>query len=315
VLNERPVFLNCFTQGGSNILWNFIVSHPEVCSPTTETHSCFENGVNYGMRKNRRPLSWINFSWSGLALLALTRQPRLFDVRNNRPRGPVGALARRIIDARLHRCKLESLDEPGYRYKAPDVLYTPAEVKSARLCTKGNNGLVFLNPVYRQMYPQARFVAMVRHPLPIYESWTRRSIVASPAEFTGFYTSIAERMLAESEEQDCKLVRFEDLLGDPVATARDVYDFLELDFTAQERVRVKAKKHYRSDGTYGTDLREGEYYWFGHDELQAYFESGVSRKHVEALDPADAEAVLDGTAGVRARLAYADEIGDGSPRV
>lgn len=308
MLNRHPIFLNCFTQGGSNILWNIVVSHPDVASPTTEMHSCFENGVNFGMRKNRRRLSWINFSWSGLALLALTRQPRFFDVRNVKPRRRVGRLAERIIDARLFAAKQKSIEERGFRYKDEGHLYSPEEIRGCRLCTKGNNGLIFVNPVLRRMYGSARFLAMARHPLPVYESWSRRGIVTSPDEFCAVYNPIARRMAEDGESADGHLVRFEDLLGDPAGTARAVYDFVGLDFDVLKGFRLKAKKHYRSDGTYGTNLNEGEYYWFQPEELSAYLESGVSRRHIEALDPVAVAAVLEQTRAVRDTLGYADTV-------
>jgi len=308
MLNRDPIFLNCFTQGGSNILWNIVVSHSGVASPSTEMHSCFENGVNFGMGKNRRPLSWINFSWSGLALLALTRQPRFFDVRNVKPRRAISLLSQRIIDAGLFAAKQKSIEEPGFRYKDENNLYSAEELRGCRLCAKGNNGLIFINHVLRDMYPSARFIAMSRHPLPVYESWSRRRIVASPEEFCGLYNPIAERMLKEQRSDDCMLIRFEDLLADPIGAARGVYGFAGLRFEVLRRIRLKAKKHYRGDGTYGTDLKEGEYYWFRFEELQAYLESGVSRRHVEALDPGAAQAVLERTRSVREKLGYADNV-------
>ena len=39
--NKSPIILNCFSRGGSNILWNFFLSHPSVLHPTEETIQIF----------------------------------------------------------------------------------------------------------------------------------------------------------------------------------------------------------------------------------------------------------------------------------
>ena len=43
-INKNPIILNCFSRGGSNILWNFFISHPSVCHPLQETLEIF--GIN-----------------------------------------------------------------------------------------------------------------------------------------------------------------------------------------------------------------------------------------------------------------------------
>jgi hypothetical protein len=257
------------------------------------------------MRKNRRPLSWINISWSGLGLLALTGQPRLFDVRNAHPRRRVNGLAERIIDAKLYRSMFDSLDEPGYQYKDQSTRYTRSEIASARICSKGNNGLIFLNPVFRHMYDTARFVGMSRHPLPIYESWKRRHIMSSAEAFAEFWNAIARAMADNRDRCDDYLqIRFEDLLARPVDVMKHVYGFLGLDPGDRPRVRLKAKKHYKRDGSYGTDLEEGRYYWFSDGELQSYLQADVSGLHVRALGRAEIDRVLALTGDMRAELGY-----------
>lgn len=301
--NRNPIFLNCFTQGGSNILWNMIVSHPDVCSPKTETHSCFENGINLGMNKTKRPWHWIIISWTGIALFLLTLQHRLFDVRNIRPRRLIPGLAERIIDYRLFNAKCLSFDEQGFKFKGPNVLYSTEELAATRFCSKGNNGLVFLNPIYRHMYPTVRFVGMVRHPLALYESWSRRNVVKTPEEFARFYNALAGKMISEQQKGNYKLVTFENLMTHPIEVVRDVYSFLGLDFDESRKLRLKAKKHYRDDGTYGTDLKEGQYYWFSVDEVKSYFGSGVSKK-IKLLNADDIRIVLDLTEDIRLKLGY-----------
>jgi len=308
MINKAPIFLNCLTTGGSNILWNLIVSHPGVCSPTTETHSGFANGFNHGMNKAPRPWHWISFSWSGFALLALTGQPRFFDVRNTRPRRPVSRLAEWIIDRALYLGKMKGLDDEGLKFKSPDILYTAAEMRAARLCAKGNNGLIFLNDVFRRMYPGARFMGLARHPLSVYESWKRRGAVRTPAEFAPLYNAIVGHMADERDgRSDYRLFLFERMVTDPMALAREVYGFLGLDYETQRVFRMQAKKHYQADGTYGTSLEERKYYWFSGEEFAAQLDSDINRRHAEALPAEEARAVLALTEVMRGRLGYGED--------
>ena len=43
--NKKPIILNCFSRGGSNILWNFFLSHPNVCHPKKETIQIFNASI------------------------------------------------------------------------------------------------------------------------------------------------------------------------------------------------------------------------------------------------------------------------------
>ena len=43
-LSKAPIFINGFGSGGSNILVNLLLSHPEVCSPSGETQNVFRGG-------------------------------------------------------------------------------------------------------------------------------------------------------------------------------------------------------------------------------------------------------------------------------
>jgi hypothetical protein len=45
MLNTAPIFVNAFARGGSMILVNLLLSHPNVCCPSGETHKVFRGGV------------------------------------------------------------------------------------------------------------------------------------------------------------------------------------------------------------------------------------------------------------------------------
>lgn len=178
------------------------------------------------------------------------------------------------------------------RYKAEGILYTPAEVAAARLVLKNNNGLAFLADSFRAMYPGVTFLALVRDPLPLYESHKRHKtpVSAAPETFAAFYNTMIAHMQAQSTRHpDSHLLRFEDVLADPLATARQVYAWCGLDINKVTKLRFKAKPHTQADGSHRTDYQEGRHYWFAFNELEAMLDPEVNQHQVSKLPPAEAQ--------------------------
>ena len=42
MMNKQPLFINAFARGGSNIIMNLLLSHPNVCISSGETHKVFK---------------------------------------------------------------------------------------------------------------------------------------------------------------------------------------------------------------------------------------------------------------------------------
>jgi hypothetical protein len=123
MINERPIFINCFSRGGSNIFWNFFLTHPDVCSPIAETLQIFGAGLRHA-------------TLEGYSVALLSHQWRLFDQWNYIERQPVSPLVESLIDRTFYRWKLKSLTDSEMRYKREDELYTRSEVEHARLGAK-----------------------------------------------------------------------------------------------------------------------------------------------------------------------------------
>jgi hypothetical protein len=122
VLNKRPIFINAFSRGGSNILWNIFLSHPDVCSPIIETLEIFRIGL-YG-------------KWPGYKVIMLSGQPKLFNQKYLEPRRPLNARTQEYIDGMLYEWKLKTAVDDEMCFKYEDERYTLDEVKEARLCAK-----------------------------------------------------------------------------------------------------------------------------------------------------------------------------------
>lgn len=270
MLNHAPIFINSFSRGGSNIFWNIFLTHPDVCSPILETLEIFKIG-----RHGR---------WSGYRAAWLTRQVRFFDQRNLSPRRPISIAAQTFIDRILYEWKLKTYTDADMRYKSELETYSLEEVRDARLAAKNNNGLVFLSDVLRDMYPDATFFALVRDPLPLYESYKRRRFVSSAKDFVSFFRRIVQKMLDDADAfSNYHVVRFEDILSDPVGMARKLYGLANLDPSKVRKIRLKAKEHYRPNGTRHTPYTAGQHYWLSFEEVRSFLEADINQYHIQQL--------------------------------
>jgi len=294
--NRSPIILNCFSRGGSNILWNVLLSHPEVCSPIEETLQIF--------RFDRHAPRW-----SGLQAAWLTGQWRFFDQWNLNDRKPISARAKTFIDETLFQWKLKTLNDDEMRWKDHDTVYTRDEVEASRLVMKNNNGLTFLAERFLDIYPDAVILALVRDPIPLYESHKRNGtpVSSSPETFAAFYESMTRRMQADAQKwKSCHILRFEDILRDPVPSIHQIYTSAGLDMAQVPQVRFKAKPHMRADGSHATDFNEGRHYWFDHQDIPQMLEPEVNQYQISKLPADELDRLRSATRRIRAELGYAD---------
>jgi hypothetical protein len=295
MLNRAPIVLNCFSRGGSNILWNILLSHPDACSPIEETLQIFR-------------LDWRAPRPEGLKAALLTRQPRLFNQWHLQPRLPIPPRAQAYLDAVLFRWKLKTLDDEEMRCKSGTERYTRLEVENARLVLKNNNALLLLSDLFAAMYPDAAFFALVRDPIPLYESHKRHKTPPSRSTetFAAFYTRLAGQMQADSARLPrYHLLRFEDLLHNPADSARRIYELAGLDPARVPQLRFKAKPHMQADGSHTTQFEAGRHYWFGYDELSRILEPEINAYQSSRLDSGEAGRLRALLGGLPAQLGYA----------
>jgi tRNA(Leu) C34 or U34 (ribose-2'-O)-methylase TrmL len=295
---NAPIILNCFSRGGSNILWNIFISHPDVCSPIQETLEIFR-------------LDWRDLRYEGLQAAWLTRQPRFFDQWNLRDRQPVSRQAQEFIDETLFHWKSKTFRDAEMQYKSETESYSLDEVERARLALKNNNGTIFLSERFVEMYPGVTFFGLVRDPVPLYESHRRHKtpVSVSPEKFAAFYICMAEKMLADAERWDFyHILRFEDVLRDPVSILQKACACAGLDISRISKLRFKAKPHMQADGTHGTHFHPGRHYWFELDEISQILEADVNRFQATQLEPEIAETINMLTREICASLGYQSNV-------
>lgn len=291
--NTAPIFLNCYSRGGSNILWNIFLTHPDVCSPIDETLTIFRCDL-------KAP------TLAGLQVALRSRQLRLFDQWRLQPRRPLGPGTQRFIDETFFRCKQRTLHDPEMQYKFENEIYRAHEVDSARLVAKNNNGLAFISDLLLQMYPGASFFALVRDPLALYESHRRRGITNGIQAFSDFYERIAQRMLADAQTiENYHIVRFEDIIADPIEVMQHLYELVALDFSKIRKVRFKAKAHLQPNGSHGTPYTSGKHYWFDFDEVHQILDPDINKRQRNQLPANERAELSERLQTVRQQLGYA----------
>jgi hypothetical protein len=246
MIERQPIILNCFSRGGSNILWNIFLS--------------------------------------------------------------LAPQAMRFIDRILHVWKMKTLEDDEMRFKAEGQLYTVKEVEQARLAMKNNNGLIFLSEQFHAMYPDATFIALTRHPVPLYESHKRRKtpLGRSPERFARFYNAMIRQMQMDAQRLPrYHIVRFEDILVDPAGQTRRLYEWADLDFERLNgRLRFKAKPHMQSDGRHVTSFIPGRHYWFALSDVHRILDPRINQYQSHHLSEEERRQVSELTRTTREWLGY-----------
>jgi hypothetical protein len=294
MLNKAPIFLNCFSRGGSNILWNMFLTHPDVASPMKETLEIFRTGLRHA-------------TWPGYKMVLLSRQPKLLDQWNYEERTTIPTGAQKYLDQVLFDWKVKTFEDGEMKWKSPDEQYTLDEVRSTRLVAKNNNGTIFLTDVLLQMYPDATFVALTRDPFALYESHKRRKITTSAKEFGAFYRKMTDKMLADAARLDSyNVIKFEDLLREPLDSLKQLYAWTNLDAGKVDRLRFKAKPHLQQDGQHTTKFTTGQHYWFAPVDVYQILEKDINKLQADRLEAAERDAIIGECRSNLEKLGYLD---------
>ena len=299
MLNPAPIFVIGFQRGGTNILTNLLGSHPDTRFLGRETHMVF-----YG--KAREPVAKWFRRLVYLPLLVGARG-HLFRPASLAERRGISRPLMRYADLLLYR---ESMANAPPRQEDTNGTGRLAHSERRLLC-KNVNGLVFVTPVLREMYPDATFIALVRNGLALCEGYTRRGMPA--AVFGEIYKKVSERMLDDAARvPNYHIVRFENLVSDPLGVIQDVYRHASLDITAVAKYRLQAKRSMERDGrrTYAFGgHQDREIRWFDPSEIGSCFRKDVDASQIALLGERERSEFLRVADGAMERLGY---LGDGT---
>ncbi len=289
-----PIFLSAFSRGGSNIVWNLLASHPKIVSPRMETHEVlFGKGPRFP--KLRHFALDVRFG-------APYIHPEKVDGHwfKNIGRLSPNTYGNRNINAAyrtyIARCFANILEMPTdgslHLEKQPGKPYTAEEWRRCRVVFKSINGTLWLNRVFQEMYPDAVFINLTRDGLALTESRIRRSTYQSAAKFGAVY----QRMTAEMKRQaetlpNVHILKFEDLLQDPVRFVENLFDIVGENLCEMPSIRLRAKGHYNAAGDYVRS--EGSHVWLDRSKIFDHVNPEITQKQLEKLSDSDRAAFLD----------------------
>lgn len=267
--NAKIIVINAFSRGGSNIAWNIMQSHPQVCSPAYET------GEILFFRMPRR----LQFPLRHLYTNRITNS------------SPLLRLIGRYVDRRCFKFKLQNLTHPDNRFESEDVVYTEEKVEQSVLCLKSLDQDIDLTDFLARVYGKERcyFIGLLRNGYAVCEGWLRRGGKQTAREGGKIYRRYVEKMIKDSESYPhYTLVRFEDILADPFGQAERLYRFAGLQPARLEKLRLKVKKVLSREGGHSPTFgEENQKYWFTRENIHDLLVPDISQVQAAALSLED----------------------------
>lgn len=264
ILNKKAIIINGFAHGGTNILWNIMQSHVNICSPIYETNQILENSTILNPR-----------------IRYLIKHPGLsfaFDLN-------------RYIDNLFNRYKLENILHADNKYKTEDGLYTFDEINNSTICIKGVFSPSFQDINYSGLFdkvvPETYHVSIMRNGLALCEGWKRRGI--SP-EITGsLYTNFMKKIVSDKEKfKNYAIIDFDKLIELPFEYAEKLFRFCHEEPFPISSLRLKIKKTLNSDGKHEVGYGiENKKYWFDRTNIREILVTEISSLQTSLLTNED----------------------------
>ena len=298
MLNIKPIIVNGFGRGGTNILMNILLSHPATAMPSGELNKVIKGG-GMGDGLIRRV-----FKKALYDLPIRTAVGDVFDRFDFNRRKNLPDFVCNYIDLVFWLEKQFSKHEGHNKWKNQTTLYTSSELRKGRLLVKAHNGLVFFNDVFRAMYPDIRFVTVVRDGHAVCESLMRRGWNIKDA--ANLYAAVGEEILLNSNQKDYLIIKFEEIIQDPLKAIENIYTHCGLDSRTCEKFRLQHKS-VASKGSAKSVLHgayDRQVAWFNRDELVRYFKPDVNANQIERLSNEHLQIIQDVAGGTIARLGY-----------
>jgi hypothetical protein len=305
--NHKPIFVNCFSRGGSNIVWETLQSHPDTSAPIGETDKIiwqeagrWKGAVNIWLSLRGGQLLPHPQNENGYWMLNYG----LFHANNYKERH-LNKFSKNYLDNLLYTWKLKNLEHPFNKYKTKEQIYTLEELKQARVVAKHINGLIFLVPALIEMYPDSTHFGLVRNGLALCESRLRRKTFEDAGKFGVLYNKIVTKFIEyQAKYPNFYLLKFEDLLSDPKRFVCKLYNQAGLSYSDKMSVRLKAKRFINSAGVHETNLEEGNKYWLKLDNFSEFVDTRINENQIKRLDLRDKQKFMKFGAKSMEQLGY-----------
>jgi hypothetical protein len=175
-----------------------------------------------------------------------------------------------------------------------DVNYSRRDVRNCRFLAKNVNGVVLATDALSNIYPDATFIALVRNGLALCEGYVRRGWTA--ANFGIMYEKVCQKIIHDSKNlSNYHIIRFEELVSDPLTFLRKIYSFADLDMNKISKIRLQAKKSMDKNGTrkytFG-GAKDREINWFSIEDIGNHIRSDVDENQITQLNEKDKKIFL-----------------------
>ena len=256
------IVINAFSRGGSNLLWNVMQSHPQVCAPKLETNKLMSRHF---------------FHWAPFVPKLLRHDPYASLSL------PLGWYVRRGFN----QWKTKNYEHPNSGEKFDGVDYTKNEVEESILCLKGNDADIGYSNFFRSIYDDVRFLCLVRNGHALCDGWIRRGLTADEAGYQ--YQKVTSSMLQLCDEfEGSMIIKFEDLVQNPFTIAEKAYSFCGLDPERLSKLRLKSKRVITADGRHETRFGEQKKkYWFDSQEIKLALDNQINERQSARLNERD----------------------------
>lgn len=298
MLNEKPIFIHANARGGSNMIMNLLLSHPDVCLSNGETHKVFK-GTKWDSiwRKAQKKLLC---DWT----LRVMAREDIFDPSRLKPRKPASNQVKQYVDRILYKGRFLAMVDTHNRFRSENETYTKAQLAECRLLTKSLDGLVFTFDMFDSMYPDATFLSLVRNGLAVCEGFVRRGV---NAESVGhLYRTTVRKMINSSKENDrYHLFLYEDMVKDPLEFMSDIYRAANLDPETVQKIRLQSKGIMQADGKrIHIKGKDREVFWHDKTDVHNFVKSDVNDNQIAQLKPKDRDKFLSVAGDVMEELGY-----------
>ena len=277
---EKLIIINGIQRGGTNVVWNILQSHPYMVSPISETGEViYPSYMKTGLLRHGKKV---------LRFLMCIRFPLLLH----------------YAEQRLYKAKLKTLTNKQNLYKYEDVTYSMEEVNESQLVTKSVGMDVFLTPAFCRFFVNTKVIAVVRNGLAVCEGWMRRG--SSLEKAAKSYNKIMKEIIRQSESiENYMLVRFEDILKDPLQTISQLFSHVGFDFADVPKLRLKSKPILHNDGEHAVVFGKKDHkQWIDKTDLNSHFDFEVNSRQVKRLSAEQQTKLLNRIGTIMKRLGY-----------
>ncbi len=298
MLNKKPIFVFAFARGGSDILTNLILSHPDICISSGETHKVFK-GTRWDS-KTRIVKKRLLYDFP----ICVISKQNYFNPRSMEQRRPIPIGLQQYIDKILYNGRFIAMIDTHNKYKTEGILYTRDEIAKCRLLTKALNGLIFTIDTFSQMYPDATFFGLTRNGFALCEGYIRRGIDLQT--FGSWYHKIMTKMLqCEKRMPNFRLIKYETMVANPLKTLNEVCEFAELDIAKVAKIRMQGKKIMDATGKRRPvgGIRK-QVYWYDKTSLQEYIKPNINENQIKNLSAETKSQFLNHAKDVMVQLDY-----------